>query len=136
MSDLLKKANAFNKNTLMEVLGIEYTDIGDDFIEATMPVDHRTHQPLGLLHGGASAALAESMGSLGSYLLIDQEKYAAVGIEVNANHLRSVRKGKVRARGELIHRGKTLHVWDIKIFDERGRPTSICRLTNMIIPKS
>lgn len=136
MSDLLKKANAYNKNTLMEALGIEYTDIGDDFIEATMPVDHRTHQPMGLLHGGASAALAESMGSLGSYLLIDQEKHAVVGIEVNANHLRSVRSGMVHAKGELVHRGKTLHVWDIRVFDERDRPISICRLTNMIIPKS
>jgi len=133
--DLLEKANQFNKNTLMEQLGIEYTAIGDDYIHATMPVDHRTHQPMGLLHGGATAALAESMGSLGSYLLIDQEKHAVVGIEVNANHLRGVRKGHVRAEGKLAHRGKTLHVWDIKVFDERDKPVAICRLTNMIIPK-
>lgn len=119
----------------MEQLGIEYTDIGDDFIKATMPVDHRTHQPMGLLHGGATAALAESMGSLGSYLLIDQEKHAVVGIEINANHLRSVRKGVVHAEGKLIHRGKTLHIWDIKVFDEREKPVAICRLTNMIILK-
>lgn len=133
--DLLQKANQFNKNTLMEQLGIEYTEIGDDFIRATMPVDHRTHQPMGLLHGGATAALAESMGSLGSYLLVDDETKAVVGIEINANHLRSVRKGKVFAEGKLIHRGKTLHVWDIKVFDERQKQVAICRLTNMIIPK-
>lgn len=119
----------------MEALGIEYTAIGDDFIRARMPVDHRTHQPMGLLHGGATAALAESMGSLGSYMLIDQNEKAVVGIEINANHLRSVRKGWVTAEGKLIHRGKSLHVWDIKVFDERNKPVSICRLTNMIIPK-
>lgn len=133
--DLLEKANHFNKNTLMETLGIEYTAIGDDFIHAKMPVDHRTHQPMGLLHGGATAALAESMGSLGSYLLIDQDTKAVVGIEINANHLRSVRKGFVYAKGQLVHRGKTLHVWDIKVYDERDKPVAICRLTNMIIPK-
>lgn len=133
--DLLQQANQFNKNTLMEQLGIEYTDIGDDFIKATMPVDHRTHQPMGLLHGGATAALAESMGSLGSYLLVDQEKHAVVGIEINANHLRGVKKGLVHAEGKLIHRGKTLHIWDIKVFDEREKPVAICRLTNMIISK-
>lgn len=119
----------------METLGIEYTAIGDDFIHAKMPVDSRTHQPMGLLHGGATAALAESMGSLGSYLLIDQETKAVVGIEINANHLRSVRKGHVYAKGKLIHKGKTLHVWDINVFDERDKPLAICRLTNMIIPK-
>lgn len=119
----------------METLGIEYTAIGDDFIRAKMPVDHRTHQPMGLLHGGATAALAESMGSLGSYLMIDQEKQAVVGIEINANHLRSARKGFVFAEGKLIHKGKTLHVWDIKVWDEREKQIAICRLTNMIIPK-
>ena len=133
--DLLEKANQFNKNTLMETLGIEYTAIGDDFIRAKMPVDHRTHQPMGLLHGGATAALAESMGSLGSYLMIDQDNQAVVGIEINANHLRSARKGFVFAEGKLIHKGKTLHVWDIKVWDEREKQIAICRLTNMIIPK-
>jgi 1,4-dihydroxy-2-naphthoyl-CoA hydrolase len=133
--DLVELANSLNKNTLMEQLGIEYTAIGENFIHARMPVDHRTHQPMGLLHGGASAALAESMGSVGSYLLIDREKQGVVGIEVNANHLRSARKGFVTAEGNLIHRGKTLHVWDIKIMDERQKVVSICRLTNMIIKK-
>ncbi|TVR40082.1 MAG: hotdog fold thioesterase [Cryomorphaceae bacterium] len=133
--DLLEKANQFNKNTLMETLGIEYTAIGDDFIRAKMPVDHRTHQPMGLLHGGATAALAESMGSLGSYLMIDQDNQAVVGIEINANHLRSARKGYVFAEGKLIHKGKTLHVWDIKVWDEREKQIAICRLTNMIIPR-
>lgn len=133
--DLLEKANRFNKNTLMEQLGIAYTEIGDDYIKATMPVDHRTHQPMGLLHGGATAALAESMGSLASYLLIDSEKQAVVGIEINANHLRGVRNGLVHAEARLLHKGKSLHIWDIKVFDERDKPVAICRLTNMIIPK-
>lgn len=133
--DLLEKANRFNKNTLMEQLGIEYTEIGDDYIKATMPVDHRTHQPMGLLHGGATAALAESMGSLASYLLIDSEKQAVVGIEINANHLRGVRQGLVHAEARLVHKGKSLHIWDIKVFDEREKPVAICRLTNMIISK-
>jgi 1,4-dihydroxy-2-naphthoyl-CoA hydrolase len=133
--DQLALANQFNKNTLMEHLGIEYTAVGDGFIQARMPVDHRTHQPMGLLHGGATAALAESMGSLGSYMMIDQEKNAVVGIEINANHLRSVRSGFVYAEANLVHRGKTLHVWDIKVKDEREKVISICRLTNMIIKK-
>lgn len=133
--DLLEKANQYNKNTLMEQLGIEYTEIGEDFIKARMPVDRRTHQPMGLLHGGATAALAESMGSLASYLLIDTDTQAVVGIEVNANHLRGVRKGHVHAEGKLVHKGKSLHVWDIKVFDDREKPVAICRLTNMIIRK-
>jgi len=133
--DPLELANKLNKNTLMEQLGIEYTALSEGFIQAKMPVDHRTHQPMGLLHGGATAALAESMGSVGSYMMINQETEAVVGIEVNANHLRSARKGFVYAEGNLIHRGKTLHVWDIKVKDEREKVVSICRLTNMIIKK-
>lgn len=117
----------------MEVLGIKYTDIGKDFIEATMPVNHIVHQPMGLLHGGANAALAESIGSLGSHLMVHTEGKAAVGIEINANHIKSVKDGIVKARGELIHKGRKTHVWDIKIFDEDDLLLSICRLTNMII---
>jgi 1,4-dihydroxy-2-naphthoyl-CoA hydrolase len=100
---------------------------------ATMPVDERTHQPMGLLHGGATAALAESLGSMGSALIIDLSRQAVVGIEVNANHLRGVRSGVVTAVGELLHQGRTTHVWDIRVHDEQGRPVAVCRLTNLII---
>lgn len=100
-----------------------------------MPVDARTHQPAGLLHGGATAALAESLGSVGSYLLIDQERQGVVGIEVNANHLKGVRSGTVTAIGELLHRGRTTHVWDIRVRNEAGELVAICRLTNVIIDR-
>lgn len=130
---LLQRANAFSKNTLMETLGITFTDVGDDFLEATMPVNPRVHQPAGLLHGGANAALAESVGSCGSAILMRSPKAGVVGIEINANHLRSVKSGLVRARGEILHKGRRTHVWEIKIYDEEDRLLSVCRLTNMVI---
>ncbi len=130
---LLAKANAISKNTLMETLGIRFTDFGEDFLEATMPVNPRVHQPAGLLHGGANAALAESVGSCGSFLMLGDPKAGIVGIEVNANHLRSIKDGMVRARGQILHRGRRTHVWEIKIYDEQERLLSVCRLTNMII---
>jgi 1,4-dihydroxy-2-naphthoyl-CoA hydrolase len=107
----LEKLNSFSKNTLLEHLGIQCTEIGDDYIVATMPVDHRTHQPMGLLHGGASAALIESIGSLGSTLLLDLTKEVPVGIEINANHLSGVTSGTVRAIGKIVHAGRRTHVW-------------------------
>jgi uncharacterized protein (TIGR00369 family) len=131
----LKRANEINKNTLMETLGIVFTDFGDDFVEATMPVNPRVHQPAGLLHGGATAALAESLGSLGSFIMVGDEAAGVVGIEINANHIRSIREGLVTARGTLLHKGRKTHVWDIKVTDEEGRLISVCRLTNMILPK-
>jgi len=132
---ILKRANEMNKNTLMEVLEIEYVDIGDDFVEARMPVTPKVHQPMGLLHGGANAALAESIGSLGSYVILNDPDLAVVGIEVNANHIKSVRDGFVLAKGKLIHKGKRTHVWEIKIHNESGDLLSICRLTNMVLSK-
>jgi uncharacterized protein (TIGR00369 family) len=132
---ILKKANKMNKNTLMETLGIVFTDFGEDFVEATMPVNSRVHQPAGLLHGGATAALAESLGSLGSFIMAGEEASGVVGIEINANHIRSIKEGLVTARGTLLHKGRKTHVWDIKITDEKGRLISVCRLTNMILPK-
>lgn len=118
---------------MMETLGIVFVDFGEDFVEAVMPVNEKVHQPAGLLHGGANAALAESVGSCGSFILLNNPKVGVVGIEINANHLRSVKSGNVTARGTLIHKGRRTHVWEIKIRDEADRLLSSCRLTNMII---
>lgn len=131
----LEKINAFRKNTLMEVLDISCVELGDDYIVATMPVDHRTHQPMGLLHGGASAALIESIGSIGSTLLIDLSKEAPVGIEINANHLGGMKSGVVKAIGKIVHAGKRTHVWQVDLYDQETDKL-ICtgRLTIMIVP--
>lgn len=132
-STILRKANEITKDTLMETLQIKFTDIGSDFIEATMPVNSAVHQPAGLLHGGANAALAESVGSCGSFVLLKDPTVGVVGIEINANHLRSVKSGLVRARGVILHQGRRTHVWEIKIYDEQDRLLSVCRHTNMIV---
>jgi 1,4-dihydroxy-2-naphthoyl-CoA hydrolase len=132
----LALANSFSRGTLMETLGIRYIASPEGTIAATMPVDARTIQPLGLLHGGATVALAESLGSVGSYILMDREKQAVVGIEVNANHLKSTRNGSVTATGRLVHRGRTTHVWDIRVTNDAGELVALCRLTNLIIEKS
>jgi 1,4-dihydroxy-2-naphthoyl-CoA hydrolase len=125
-----------NKNTLMESLGIECVEIGTDYVISRMPVDHRTHQPMGLLHGGASMALIESIGSMGSTLLIDLEKEAPVGLEINANHVSGVRSGYVKAIGKIVHAGKSTHIWQVDIFNEETNKL-VCtgRLTVMIVPK-
>jgi len=131
----LETINAYNTNTLMEVLGIQCTELGEDFLVATMPVDKRTHQPMGLLHGGASAALIESIGSMGSTLLIDLSKEAPVGIEINANHIGGVKSGSVKAIGKIVHAGKRTHLWQVDIYDE-ATSKLVCtgRLTIMIVP--
>ncbi len=128
--------NSMNKNTLMEALGIECIEIGNDYVVSRMPVDHRTHQPMGLLHGGASMALIESIGSMGSTLLIDLEKEAPVGLEINANHVSGVRSGFVKAIGKIVHAGKITHIWQVDIFNEETNKL-VCtgRLTVMIVPK-
>ncbi|MEQ1624251.1 MAG: hotdog fold thioesterase [Sediminibacterium sp.] len=123
------------KNTLGEQLGMEFTEIGDDYIKGTMPVDHRTKQPYGLLHGGASVALAETLGSIGSALVVDQSKFNCVGLEINANHLRSVRDGFVTGIAKPIHIGASTHVWDIRITDQRDKLVCISRLTVAVIKK-
>ena len=132
----LEEINRFNHNTLMEVLGIECVELGDDYVIATMPVDKRTHQPMGLLHGGASAALIESIGSMGSTLLIDLSKEVPVGIEINANHIGGVKSGSVRAIGKIVHAGKRTHLWQVDIYDQATEKL-ICtgRLTIMIVPR-
>ena len=114
-------------------LGIKFTRVGDDEIEARMPVDNRTKQPYGILHGGASVVLAETIGSFASHYVIDNSKYQAVGMEVNANHLRPVSDGYVTAVCKPVHLGKTSHVWDIRISDDKGKTVCISRLTVAII---
>ena len=120
------------KNTLMEHLEIEIDHIGDDFITATMPVGPNTHQPLGYLHGGATVALAESLGSMASFLLIDQQNQNVFGLEINANHIRSKKEGLVKAIARPIHLGSQTHIWDIRIEDEDQKLISIVRLTNIV----
>jgi len=122
-------------NTMGDHLGIVFTEIGDDYLKATMPVDQRTKQPYGLLHGGASAVLAETLGSIASHLVVDSSKYNCVGIEINANHLRGVREGLVTGIVKPLHTGKTTHVWDIKLYDSRDKLVCVSRLTVAIIKK-
>ena len=128
-------ANALRKGTLVEGLGITFVLSAPGTFAATMPVDQRTLQPMGLLHGGATAALAETLGSMGSAMLIDRERFAVVGVEVSANHLKSVRSGVVTATGTLLHQGRTMHVWDIRVHNEAAALTAVCRLTNLVINK-
>jgi 1,4-dihydroxy-2-naphthoyl-CoA hydrolase len=133
----LSKIDEIFKNTLMEVLNIRCIHIGDDTIELTMPVNSTVHQPMGLLHGGASAVMIESIGSVGSVLLIDTDKFAPVGIEINANHLGSMRSGSVKGIGKVVHAGKRSHVWQVDLYDESNQ-RHICtgRLTVMIVPNT
>ncbi|MDN3019787.1 hotdog fold thioesterase [Paenibacillus sp. BSR1-1] len=121
------------KNTLIEALGIEITHIEEGKIIATMPVDERTRQPFGILHGGASVALAETVASLGAYELVNKEEEAVAGLEINANHVRSIREGVVTAVGTVLHQGRTTQVWDIKITDDQGRLICVSRCTMAVI---
>ena len=132
----LSEINSRNSSTLMQSLGIECAEIGTDFLVVRMPADERTIQPMGILHGGASAALIETVGSMGSTLLIDLEKEVPVGLEINCNHVRSVKSGFVLATGTLVHCGRRTHVWQVNIHEE-GTKRLICtgRLTVMIIEK-
>lgn len=132
---VLKLCNEWSKNTLMQTLEIEYIDAGEDFLVAKMPVNPRVHQPMGLLHGGASAALAESVGSAASIIFINSEKQEVRGIELSANHLRAKREGEIFATARIIHQGRSIHLWEIKITDEEGKLISLCKLTNMILPR-
>jgi 1,4-dihydroxy-2-naphthoyl-CoA hydrolase len=131
----LEMLNARNKDTMGEVLDMRFTEIGDDYLCMTMPVDNRTKQPYGLLHGGASAALAETIGSVASSLCINPEKQICVGIEINCNHIRGKKDGIVTAIAKPLHIGATTHVWDIKINDERGKLVCVSRLTVAILKK-
>ncbi len=130
----LEQLNSTRKNTLVETLGIMITEIGDDFLCATMPVDKRTHQPMGIMHGGASVSLAETVGSIASFMAVDDDHYC-VGLDINANHIRAVRSGLVTATASPIHRGKSTHVWEIKIIDESERLVCASRLTMAVLKR-
>jgi len=132
---VLKMCHEMCKNTLMEALQIEFIDAGPDFLTAKMPVTPTVHQPMGLLHGGASVALAESVGSAASLFFVDNDKFEARGIEISANHVKAKRNGTVFATAKLVHQGKSIHLWEIRIVDENGHLISISKITNMIIPK-
>ena len=134
--EILDKLNSMTKNTLMDTLNIKYTEVGKDYLVATMPVNEKVHQPMGLLHGGASVALAESVASPASLLFVDPDKFEIKGIEISANHLKSKRDGIVTATAKIIHKGKTTHLWEIKIVDEEGEMISLCKLTNIILSKT
>jgi 1,4-dihydroxy-2-naphthoyl-CoA hydrolase len=127
--------NKMSVNTMVIHLGIEFTSIGEDYIEAKMPVDHRTHQPMGLLHGGASVALAETLGSVGASCCIDMSKSYCVGLEINANHIKSVRSGYVIGIAKPIHLGKKTQVWEIRITNEQKELVCISRITMAILDK-
>ncbi|UPK82883.1 hotdog fold thioesterase [Proteus vulgaris] len=128
----IEHLNHISQNNMMSHLGIELTCLGDDYLEGTMPVDHRTKQPLGLLHGGASVVLAETLGSVAGYLCTEGEQ-KIVGLEINANHIRSAREGKVRGVCKPIHLGRSHQVWSIEIFDDEDRQVCISRLTTSVI---
>jgi len=131
----LEMLNKLSANTLVDTLGIVYTTIGEDFLEAKMPVDHRTHQPLGLLHGGASVALAETLGSVAAMCCLDTNLQYGVGLEINANHIKSVRDGFVIGKVKPIHIGKKTHVWEIRITTEKNELVCVSRITMAIIDK-
>lgn len=132
---VLQICKKISHNTLMETLEMEFIDAGEDFLVATMPVNSRVHQPMGLLHGGASVALAETVGSAASIMFINPEEYEVRGIEISANHLKSKRDGIVTGTARIIHKGRSIHLWEIKITDEDGNLISLCKLTNMVIPR-
>ncbi|MHB9140900.1 MAG: PaaI family thioesterase [Paludibacter sp.] len=130
----LEMLNKLCKNTLMEHLSIEFTEVSDGRIVAKMPVDERTFQPMKRLHGGASMALAESVGSAGSITLIDPAKFHVLGVEISGSHVATTKENEVFGIGTIVHQGKTSHVWEIRIEDKTGKLISFCRLTNRIVP--
>ncbi|NQZ77046.1 MAG: hotdog fold thioesterase [Ekhidna sp.] len=129
----LDALNSMSEGCMVEHLGIVFTEIGPDFIKATMPVDHRTKQPMGLLHGGASVALAETMGSVGATVCIDLNEKHAVGLEINTNHIKSAREGLVTGTAKPLHLGRGTHVWSIEIHNEKDELVAISRITMAIL---
>ena len=132
---ILSMCNANCKNTLMETLDISFVDLGDDFVTAKMPVTPKVHQPDGVLHGGAMVALAESVGSLAAYVFIDRKKFLIRGLEISANHVKSVKEGFVYGTAKAIHKGRTTQLWQIKITDEQDNLISLVKLTTVSLPK-
>jgi len=132
---ILDMCNSGCRNTLMDTLDISYVDVGDDFITAKMPVTPKVHQPDGVLHGGAMVALAESVGSVAAYVFVDNEKYMIRGLEISANHVKSIREGFVYGKAEAIHKGRTTQLWQIRITDEEGNLISLVKLTTVSLLK-
>ena len=128
--------NAYQQQTLVSHLGIRYTEVGEDFLSAVMPVDQRTKQPAGILHGGASVALAETLGSTGANLVVDRDKQLCVGLEINANHVRAMREGSVRGIARPLHIGGTTQVWEIKITDDKDRLVCVSRITMAVLDRA
>ncbi|MBD1397535.1 hotdog fold thioesterase [Pontibacter sp. JH31] len=135
MDSTLEKLQEWRKNTMVEHLGIELTEYGEGYICGKMPVDHRTHQPMGLLHGGASVALAETLASIGAALSVDLSKKACVGLEINANHIRSVHEGWVYGKATALHTGRSTQVWEVRITTEAGELVCLSRMTVAVIDK-
>jgi len=133
--EVLQLSKKVCKNTLMETLEIEFSEVGEDYLVARMPVTSRVHQPDGVLHGGATVALAESAGSMASYIFLDTDRFFIRGIEIAANHLRSVKEGWVYARASFVHRGRTTQLFEIRITDEQDRLISLVKLTTIALPK-
>jgi 1,4-dihydroxy-2-naphthoyl-CoA hydrolase len=131
----LEKLMTLGKDTMSEHIGMEFIEIGENYLKGRMPVDQRTTQPYGFLHGGASCVLAETLGSMGSALVIDRSAFICVGLEINANHIRTVTQGFVTGIATSLHLGKSTHVWDIKIYDEREKLVCVSRLTVAVVPK-
>lgn len=132
---ILAVCNSICKDTLMETLDITYVDVGENFLIARMPVTPRVHQPDGVLHGGASVALAESVGSAASYIFLDGQEFFVRGIEIAANHVKGIREGYVYAKASILHKGRTTQLWEIKITNEEGDLISNCKLTTIALPK-
>ena len=132
---IIKAAAAACKDTLMETLNIEFVDAGEDFVIAKMPVDKRVYQPDGVLHGGATAALAETVGSFAAHIFLDTRNYFVRGIDISANHIKSVKEGFVYAKATFIHRGRTMQIFNIEITDDQNQLVSSCKLTTVSLPK-
>lgn len=127
--------NGYNKDTLMETLKIEFIDVGADFLTAKMSVNSKVHQPYGILHGGATAALAETVGSSASAFFLNDKSKIVKGIELSINHLKSKKEGEVFATAKAIHQGRTTHLWEVKIVDEEDNLISLCKITNIVLDK-
>ena len=128
--------NVYQRETLVSHLGIRYVQVGEDFLSAVMPVDQRTKQPAGILHGGASVALAETLGSTGANMVLDRDKQLAVGLEINANHVRAMREGQVKGTARPLHLGGSTQVWEIRITEEKDRLVCVSRITMAVLDKA
>jgi len=132
---ILSVCNEIRKNTLLETLEIEFVDVGENFLIARMPVTPKVHQPDGVLHGGATVALAESVGSAASYIFLDGAEFYVRGIEIAANHVKSIKEGYVYAKGSILHKGKTTQLWEIKVTNANNELISNCKLTTIALPR-